>query len=106
MLARFKHLEQIPADSKQWRVNASNAANLAATLARQHDDALLFRTLATLRTDLDLFADVDALRWHGATAAYPDWAARLDSARTTLTQVRQTMRRIAAGREGLHEADY
>jgi 5'-3' exonuclease len=32
--------------------------------------ALLFRKLATLRTDAQLFTDVEALRWRGATAAF------------------------------------
>jgi 5'-3' exonuclease len=32
--------------------------------------ALLFKNLATLRTNAPLFADVDALRWRGATAAF------------------------------------
>ena len=66
VLAKFKHLESIPADSSEWHVNASSAGALAATLARERDLAFLFRTLATLRTDISLFDDVDELRWKGA----------------------------------------
>jgi len=44
-------------------------------------DALLFKTLATLKTDAPLFADVDALRWRGATAAFPAMAERIGDAR-------------------------
>jgi len=62
VLAKYIHLEHIPADWTEWRVNATKASALAKTLADQHDHALLFRTLATLRTDIPLFSDVDELR--------------------------------------------
>jgi hypothetical protein len=65
VLAKFGHIESIPADSGEWHVNAANATALAATLSRERDRALLFRTLATLRTDIALFTDVDELRWSG-----------------------------------------
>jgi 5'-3' exonuclease len=80
VLARFVHLESIPADFREWRVNVTNASSLAATLAREHEQALLFRTLATLRTDIALFDDVEQLRWNGPTPAFPALAARLDAA--------------------------
>jgi 5'-3' exonuclease len=80
VLAKFKHLEDIPADWQEWRVNASRAAALAATLERDRELAYLFRTLATLRTDIPVFDDVDALRWEGPTAAFPELAARIDAA--------------------------
>ena len=83
VLAKFKHLEDIPADWQQWRVNASRAAALAATLERDRELAHLFRTLATLRTDIPVFDSVDALRWDGPTSAFPDIAARLDMAART-----------------------
>jgi 5'-3' exonuclease len=43
--------------------------------------ALLFKTLATLRTDAPLFRDVDELRWTGATPAFVEWAERLGDAK-------------------------
>jgi len=58
VLAKFFHLESIPMDCREWRVNATNASALADTLCRERDRALLFRTLATLRTDIALFEDV------------------------------------------------
>jgi hypothetical protein len=61
-------------------VNAANASALAQTLASERDRALLFRTLATLRTDIELFDDVDQLRWNGPTPAFAEVAARLDAA--------------------------
>ena len=82
VLAKFVHLESIPADSREWRVNAANASGLASTLVRERDRALLFRTLATLRTDIALFEDVDELEWKGSTRAFDALAARLDAAAT------------------------
>jgi 5'-3' exonuclease len=42
-------------------------------LGDQLDAALLFKRLATLRTDANLFADVEALRWRGPTPAFAAW---------------------------------
>jgi len=80
VLARFGHLEAIPPDPRDWSVNAANAGRLARTLAEQRDRALLFRDLATLRTDFTLFESVDALRWTGPTSAFAALAAELDGA--------------------------
>jgi 5'-3' exonuclease len=82
VLARFGHLEGIPADWSEWHVNAPNASALAKTLLTEHDKALLFRTLATLRTDIHLFDDVDQLRWNGPTQDFDAMGARFDAART------------------------
>lgn len=86
VLAKFLHLEAIPKDCAEWRVNAASAGALAATLRREWDNALLFRTLATLRTEIPLFDDVEQLRWTGPTAAFDALAARLDAARTERRQ--------------------
>jgi 5'-3' exonuclease len=80
VLAKFGHLESIPKDWGEWHVNVANASALAATLSRERDQALLFRTLATLRTDIALFDDVDQLRWNGPTAGLDTLAARFDAA--------------------------
>ena len=82
VLARFGHLESIPADWRDWHVNASSPAKLADTLSRERDRALLFRTLATLRTDIPLFDSVDDLQWKGPTPTFKDWGARFDAAAT------------------------
>jgi 5'-3' exonuclease len=81
VLAKFLHLEAIPRDAADWRVNANNAGALAATLREQLDNALLFRTLATLRTDIPLFDDVEQLRWSGPKPEFDALAARLDAAK-------------------------
>jgi 5'-3' exonuclease len=81
VLAKFLHLESIPADCRDWRVNVSGATTLAATLREQRPQALLFRTLATLRTDIQLFDDVEQLRWSGPKPEFEALAARLDAAK-------------------------
>ena len=50
-----------------WHVDAANAGRLALTLAAERDRAMLFRTLATLRTDIPLFRDVDELKFRGSS---------------------------------------
>jgi 5'-3' exonuclease len=82
VLAKFTHLESIPADYREWHVNAVNASGLAATLSREQQSALLFRTLATLRSDIALFDNVEQLRWNGPTPAFDSLAARIGAAPT------------------------
>jgi len=47
----------------------------------RRDQALLFKRLATLRTDAPLFADVEELRWRGPTDGFAAWAERIGEAR-------------------------
>ena len=81
VLAKFGHLEAIPKDWREWKVNANNAGALAETLRREWENALLFRKLATLRTDIPLFKDVEELRWKGPKPEFEGIAAELDAAR-------------------------
>ena len=80
VLARFGHLEAIPADYRDWHVNVASPGALARVLAAEREQALLFRTLATLRSDLPLFKSVNELKWHGPTKDFKPLAARLDAA--------------------------
>ncbi len=73
VLARFGHLESIPADPREWNVGVTSPAKLAQILQRDRDRALLFRNLATLRTDIPLFDDVETLRWKGHIQSLPDF---------------------------------
>jgi 5'-3' exonuclease len=82
VLAKFGHLEAIPRDCREWRVNANSAGALADTLCREWENALLFRKLATLRTDIRLFNDVEELRWNGPKPEFEAIAAELDGAVT------------------------
>ena len=85
VLAKFKHLENVPADPREWRVNAANSSTLARTLIEQRDRAYLFRDLATLRTDIPVFDSVEELRWTGPGERFPALAARFDAAKTVRT---------------------
>jgi 5'-3' exonuclease len=64
VLAKYEHLEAIPEDWKQWALPLRKAGTLSATLRGCWQDALLFRTLATLRTDLPVLDSVDDLLWN------------------------------------------
>jgi len=77
VLARYRHLEQIPKRAEAWDVPTRGTARLAATLVEQWERALLFRRLATLRADAPIGADVDALRWKRPGAEFTRWAERL-----------------------------
>ncbi len=82
VLSKFGHLESIPPDHRDWQVNVTGARTLADTLVRERNHAMLFRNLATLRTDLKLFQDADELRWKGPAADFERLAALLDGAVT------------------------
>ena len=66
VLSHFGKLEQIPENPDEWVINVRGAKALAATLAAQRQDALLYRTLATLRTDVPIEEDLVDLEWGGA----------------------------------------
>jgi hypothetical protein len=53
------------------------ALRLSTTLAERLEQARLFRTLATLRADAPIDADVDALRWTGPRPEFAAWSERL-----------------------------
>jgi len=65
VLFEYDHLESIPDDAADWKVAVRGAAKLSATLAEHRDEAKLYRTLTTLRTDVPLPQELDDLRWRG-----------------------------------------
>jgi 5'-3' exonuclease len=83
VLARFEHIERIPDDWREWRVNAANPSALAKTLSAERDRALLFRTLATLRLDAPVCEDVEELRWGGPTGRFAALAAEFDASKAS-----------------------
>jgi 5'-3' exonuclease len=85
VLAKYGHIESIPADPATWGVNASRPGALAAILDKQRDLALLFRDLATLRTDIHLFDNVDELCWTGPTERFAALGEQLDRATVATT---------------------
>jgi len=69
VLAKYEHLEAIPADPHTWglaAISASRAARLAESLTQHRAEALLFRALATLREDVPLKETLADLEWQGA----------------------------------------
>jgi 5'-3' exonuclease len=86
VLFRYGHLESIPEDWRTWGVNAASPAALSATLARDRERAYLFRDLATLRTEIPVFDDVEDLRWKGPTGTFRELAERMDRARPGLPE--------------------
>lgn len=66
LLARYQRLEAIPHDATRWGVTVRGAASLAESLREHRDEALLYRRLATLRTDVPLGEQLEDLRWRGA----------------------------------------
>ena len=85
VLAAYEHLERIPDDPATWSVAVRGAEALAQSLRENRDAALLYRRLATLRTDVPLVESLEDLRWRGAergalealsAAVVDDWTAR------------------------------
>ncbi len=70
VLAHYQHLENIPQNPQQWPASFRRAKTLAQSLFTSWSDALLFRTLATLRLDVPVFATIDDLRWQGSHPAF------------------------------------
>jgi hypothetical protein len=79
VLARYGHIEQIPASAGEWGVPLRNRPALAATLRDQRRQALLFKDLATLRADRSLLEGVDRLRWTGPTELFAEVCSRIDA---------------------------
>jgi 5'-3' exonuclease len=69
VLAKYGRLEDIPPSEAAWEVSVRGAAKLAATLRERWDEAMLFRKLATLRTDQPRIS-VDQLEYRGPTPAF------------------------------------
>jgi 5'-3' exonuclease len=65
MIAKYGPIEDFPPEA----------------LGENRANALLFKHLATLKTDAELFDDVEELRWKGPTPAFTEWAARLEDSR-------------------------
>jgi len=77
VLSKYPHLEDIPKDWHHWDPTLRRARPLAEALFAGWDDALLFRTLATLRVDVPVFRSIDELRWRGAAGDFRRTCERL-----------------------------
>lgn len=84
VLARYVHIENIPDDENQWQADGvvvRGAAKLAATLRGNREEALLFKKIATVVTDVDddvAIGSVDDWEWRGPTKDLAKIAQRLE----------------------------
>jgi 5'-3' exonuclease len=69
-LSQYHHLENIPKDWRSWHASIRSAQRLATSLFGSWNDALLFRTLATLRLDVPVFETIEELEWSGPTPEF------------------------------------
>jgi 5'-3' exonuclease len=76
-LSHYLHLEDIPKDWRLWDPSIRKARGLAESLFSSWNDALLFRTLATLRVDAPVFDTVEDLLWKGPRADFEEWCRRM-----------------------------
>lgn len=92
VFSQYPHLEGIPKDWRKWHPSIRRARGLADTLFASWNDALLFRTLATLRTDAPVFDSLDELRWRGPRAEFDGFCQRMSAPnllRRALTAAKQ-----------------
>ncbi len=76
-LSQYPHLEDIPKDWRAWDPSIKRARVLSESLFNAWNDALLFRTLATLRLDVPVFDTVDDLRWKGPRRNFEEHCQRM-----------------------------
>ena len=67
VLANYRHIEAIPSDPAKLGLGLGRATTLLENLKNNYEDALLFRELSTLRTDVPLKETLADLKWQGAT---------------------------------------
>lgn len=79
VLAQYKHIENIPNDPAKLGLSVGRATTLLENLQKNYKDALLFRELSTLRTDVPLKESLADLKWQGATAKLKKVCKELDS---------------------------
>jgi 5'-3' exonuclease len=77
VLSQYPHLEDIPKDWEKWNPSIRRARSLSTSLFEGWNDALLFRTLATLRVDVPVFATLDQLFWKGPRPEFAEQTRRL-----------------------------
>ena len=90
-LSQYSHLEDIPKDWRKWNPSIRKARVLSESLFHAWNDALLFRTLATLRLDVPVFDTVENLRWKGPHPNFEEHCQRMKSP-DLLRRVRQQNR--------------
>ena len=97
LMGAYGRIEQIPANSAEWKVRPRGATQLAATLVEHRDDALLYRKLATLVDTVPIAESLDDLQFNGVPRArFERWCDELgvrapeDRAEAMATMIRST----------------
>jgi 5'-3' exonuclease len=93
VLSQYPHLEGIPKDWTEWQPSIRKARALSESLFSAWDDALLFRTLATLRLDVPVFDTVEDLRWKGPRDNFEEYCRRM-KAQGLLSRVKAVRSKI------------
>ena len=78
VLARYRHLEDIPLDAGKWDVSVRGVAKLVYTFAESYEEALLYRRLATIEVDAPTITTVDELEWTGPRPNYIEALREID----------------------------
>ncbi len=78
-LSQYPHFEDVPRDWRQWHSSIRGAQRLCAVLFEQWDDAILYRTLATLRLDVPVFDNANELEWKGPRPEFEQYCDRLQA---------------------------
>ena len=76
-LSQYLHLEDIPKEWRAWHPSIRRARLLSESLFNAWNDALLFRTLATLRLNVPVFDSIQDLRWTGSRPNFEEYCDRL-----------------------------
>ena len=79
VLAKYKHIEAIPSDPNKLGLGLGRATTLLENLKNNYKDALLFRELSTLRTDVSIKESLADLKWQGAAPRLKKICKELDS---------------------------
>ena len=77
--SQYPHLENIPKDWREWHSTIRKARLLSESLFQGWNDALLFRTLATLRLDVPVFDSIADLRWKGPRPGFEQYCRGMNS---------------------------
>jgi 5'-3' exonuclease len=80
VFSQYIHLENIPKEPRDWDSSIKRAKALAQSLFQSWDEALLFRTLATLRLDAPIFESLAELKWEGPRPEFEKFCERLRAA--------------------------
>ncbi len=79
VLAHYGHIEEIPDDASDWEVSVRGAKKLAETLSQQREDALLFRKVATIVTEIEGTGSVDDIEWKGPRSGFEETCRQIDA---------------------------